>query len=411
VPDGKNLRFTPTRDGMQVTVGGNNQQTQHFAEGGEVQDDFQYETAGSQTPSGSDYDRAAQASAAQELTPEERRENLKSSVGGAIDAFTPKRDENNATQNFFLKIRDILPWVKKNQFDKVMETGPEAQAAAMGQPPQESEGSLRPGQVADQSRTSPPPPRGAVDMNSDYQQGVTNDTNARQADYEAQVAKAKPKDVGAKIGTEAARDPESTLKEILHNVDQMYPFVGQNTERLAARNAALNAWMTNRQKVEAEQTKGEHADNRARIGADARKYGSDQQLTGRVIHEGAATDRTHETNQTRQAMGAAHDDRVDERTQFSEGNKNYRSNVITNVGASNEDSMARAKAATPQLQHRQPQQQGGPAAGPAAGPRPALQQAPQLPPAAMASLKEGQHTTFKNGQVWTLRGGQPVQVQ
>jgi hypothetical protein len=101
------------------------------------------------------------------------------------------------------------------------------------------------------------------------------------------VAKAKPKDVGAKIGTEAARDPESTLKEILHNVDQMYPYVGQNTERLAARNAALNAWMTNRQKVEAEQTKGEHADKRARIGADARKYGSDQQLTGRVIHEGS----------------------------------------------------------------------------------------------------------------------------
>jgi hypothetical protein len=111
-------------------------------------------------------------------------------------------------------------------------------------------------------------------------------------------------------------------------------------------------------------------------------------------------------------MGAAHDDRIDERTQFSEGNKNYRSNVITNVGASNEDSMARAKAATPQLQHRQPQQQRlDPRLDPRLDRGRHLQQAPQLPPAAMASLKEGQHTTFKNGQVWTLRGGQPVQVQ
>jgi hypothetical protein len=38
-------------------------------------------------------------------------------------------------------------------------------------------------------------------------------------------------------------------------------------------------------------------------------------------------------------------------------------------------------------------------------------QAPQLPPAAVQQLKEGQTTTFANGQSWTLRNGQPVQVQ
>ena len=37
--------------------------------------------------------------------------------------------------------------------------------------------------------------------------------------------------------------------------------------------------------------------------------------------------------------------------------------------------------------------------------------AAQLPPAARAALKEGQVTTFGNGQKWTLQGGQPVQVQ
>jgi hypothetical protein len=34
-----------------------------------------------------------------------------------------------------------------------------------------------------------------------------------------------------------------------------------------------------------------------------------------------------------------------------------------------------------------------------------------LPPAVQAQLKEGVHTIFKNGQVWTLQGGQPVQVK
>lgn len=34
----------------------------------------------------------------------------------------------------------------------------------------------------------------------------------------------------------------------------------------------------------------------------------------------------------------------------------------------------------------------------------------QLPPQARAQLQEGEHTTFANGQVWTLRQGVPVQV-
>lgn len=37
-------------------------------------------------------------------------------------------------------------------------------------------------------------------------------------------------------------------------------------------------------------------------------------------------------------------------------------------------------------------------------------QAPQLPAAARAALKEGEVTTFANGQSWTLRGGAPVRV-
>lgn len=38
-------------------------------------------------------------------------------------------------------------------------------------------------------------------------------------------------------------------------------------------------------------------------------------------------------------------------------------------------------------------------------------EAPALPPQAAANLKEGQQTTFGNGQVWTLQGGNPVRVK
>lgn len=34
----------------------------------------------------------------------------------------------------------------------------------------------------------------------------------------------------------------------------------------------------------------------------------------------------------------------------------------------------------------------------------------KLPPRALAQLKEGQITTFRNGQEWTLRNGNPVQL-
>lgn len=50
--------------------------------------------------------------------------------------------------------------------------------------------------------------------------------------------------------------------------------------------------------------------------------------------------------------------------------------------------------------------QGGKAAAPAGSPAGA-----KLPPQAAAQLKEGIHTKFGNGQVWTLQNGQPAQVQ
>ncbi len=54
--------------------------------------------------------------------------------------------------------------------------------------------------------------------------------------------------------------------------------------------------------------------------------------------------------------------------------------------------------------------QGEAAVNKAQGTVPAAPAAPALPPAAVSQLKEGEVTTFANGQKWTLRGGKPVQV-
>jgi hypothetical protein len=43
--------------------------------------------------------------------------------------------------------------------------------------------------------------------------------------------------------------------------------------------------------------------------------------------------------------------------------------------------------------------------------KPAAQKQTTLPPAAVSVLKEGQQTTFANGQVWTLQNGKPVRVK
>jgi len=63
-----------------------------------------------------------------------------------------------------------------------------------------------------------------------------------------------------------------------------------------------------------------------------------------------------------------------------------------------------------------PQPQGptaiaAPATSPTVSASPARGYATALPPAALGQLKEGFHTTFGNGQIWTLQNGKPVQVQ
>ena len=61
---------------------------------------------------------------------------------------------------------------------------------------------------------------------------------------------------------------------------------------------------------------------------------------------------------------------------------------------------------------RPPEKESGAAPAAQAAPNaPAQQQQATLPPAAVSVLKEGQQTTFANGQVWTLQNGKPVRVK
>lgn len=53
---------------------------------------------------------------------------------------------------------------------------------------------------------------------------------------------------------------------------------------------------------------------------------------------------------------------------------------------------------------------GGGTAAPGAPDKPKVEDRVPLPPEAVKQLKEGQVTTFNNGQKWTLEGGQPKQV-
>lgn len=97
----------------------------------------------------------------------------------------------------------------------------------------------------------------------------------------------------------------------------------------------------------------------------------------------------------------AHEKMAQEKDQVEAAKGNYDTTFQEYQGRINEASRGRIKPkGTPGIQK--------PPAGAGAGTTPS--QAGGLPAQALARLQEGHNTTFANGQVWTLRGGQPVQV-
>lgn len=75
------------------------------------------------------------------------------------------------------------------------------------------------------------------------------------------------------------------------------------------------------------------------------------------------------------------------------------------------DAAKRAMSGVPFAARGLPGTPAAPGGDPSAGATPPAGDGATIPAAAAARLKEGQVTTFANGQRWTLRGGKPVQVQ
>lgn len=271
VPDGNEMRFTPTQGGFQVASrkvipskpapsgGEDNSQTQGgatqmFEDGGPVNnsggspddEDFNYETAGSQTPSGSSYDRAAQATAAQDdYVPGEGMSRLK-------DALTPKRDENSPIQNFLLSFPMIKKWVTNEaSFDKLVETG-EASPPSEAAGPGPDQGPEQP--AGDQGVTSQ---RGA-------DAGLTNPLQGVNQREQPRADKTNPVAFGRQLGTQAA-DDGATFNDLKYHIGRTYQSVGESKQYNLAMAAAISAERDRRAKIEQEQTKGESANERARI--------------------------------------------------------------------------------------------------------------------------------------------------
>lgn len=91
-------------------------------------------------------------------------------------------------------------------------------------------------------------------------------------------------------------------------------------------------------------------------------------------------------------------------------------------GATGRSDFANRYVAPDVAQYLEVQPQGGPApavipgappvtTSPTASASPARGAATVLPPQALQQLKEGFHTTFGNGQIWTLQNGKPTRVQ
>lgn len=347
VPDGTALEFSPVQGGMQVAVRnvmpGKGQQPQQpqqqepepqsFADGGPVNnsggsvddEDFNMETAGSQTPSGSPYDRAAQASAAQQ-----EPSDVAGSARGVMDAMTPKRDPNNGLQNFILSIPQLIGWQSKaGQFDSVMDKGVEATLAEAGQDQQQPQGQPQ-GQ---------PQPQGQGDQGVTSQRPMDRgNTNPIGAGSVRETPR-NPEAFGAKVGTQGGEEG-ATLHDVLHEIDQAYPTVGMAKQRALARAAARQHWADNRTKIEAEQTKGSNALERAKVAGGSRERVADKNVQGRIetvgMQQTGAGERNQTTNQARRDVAHEREGGVQGRFQQGEAGRNDRAviaakpNVIGN---------------------------------------------------------------------------------
>lgn len=381
LPDGKAVSFQPTQGGMQVNVSDagqsqQQQQTQHFAEGGVVdaEPDADYETAGAQPWAGDPTAIQGQQDAVDQGT---AQDDAGGAAKGVIDAVTPKRDKTNKLQNFVLSIPQYLGWLSKDgQADSVLDKGVEATLAdaakSQGQPPQMQgqvqQGAMNPmqtgpamqqGQQQQPQPQQPQQPQGGMNAG----QRPANWPQPGQPSPGHAVTPKDPAEFGAKVGTSAAENQKS-FQEGLHEIDQAYGnWAGQQKARLLARTTFRQKFLEGQQKIEESQNRNESADKRAALTGGMRlegqKYGADKKVEGIGVQQEHGDARNATTNATKGNIAQGNREAANARTEFTQNQLNARNDTTNKPGlVGNKDKIDAAAAARGGPARMQPPQQG-----------------------------------------------------
>lgn len=313
VPDGTSLQFSPGPGGFQVAMrklgGGKAPPTQEFAEGGAVEDENYDDTYQSPSEDQALRDQPAGGApsgdqALRDEPAEQAAFGRYPSSGRRPGAATMRPETAEDIENFNAQLQDkgrqvvlgipqMLKWLASDgQFDKaVEEQGVDISlAAAASQGPQ--------GQP---QQAAPPEPIGPEreDPHAAFVRKATATPTTRE---DAQR-------LGTEIGTEGGQN-SNTLADVLHEIDEQFPYVGQNRQRLEARVAARLAWQKNYQaKVDAENMRGNFrlTDTGMRVEGRHQDVNTQQEAGTRraELKATTATDIADKNRASRESEGAA----------------------------------------------------------------------------------------------------------
>jgi len=310
VPDGNSIHFQPVQNGMHVTVrpvvprssAGN---TQKFEDGGPVipedsegdvtgtvtqandqtdQTDQTDQSGDADTTGSTDNQQSTQDTQATETSRlKQDAEGVKGAAGDVKKAFTPNFDNPtaNALKNIYstvLSIPQYLGWISdKGHMDAVMEKGAQTTLQEAAQPSTVQPSTAQPQSTAKPAYTMQPAP-GQREA-------------AMAANEEIERNKEKPFEPWA---------PEDASKDLKNLARQMFPFVGQNQQRLAFINQEMEKEAERGSKENVARLTGEGKLNVANVAAGARR------------DVNAATNQSRQdiaagTNQTRRDIAAGHD--------------------------------------------------------------------------------------------------------
>lgn len=442
VPDGKNVRFIPAQGGFQISIGGGSEEEpepQQFAEGGLVEDDEEANGTRETVPlgqssMGEDPDEGVvpmgqsrpeedqRGRAAAKAFRERGAAGSLAAAPGAIHDAVKEQGAGGALKEFFMSIPQFVKWLATDgQFDSALEKGientipadsgaggepmvPGAPQAAMAPPPMP----MQQPQPVDQSAfPDAPGSRGSLPQPRQGQQPQGGQSPFPDAPRPKMAADwrtpTSPQSI-KQVAHEAAQEP--TLKDVLNEINLAFPYQGQEQQKALARAHAIQEWNKNQVSIKREGVRNEAFAGRTSDTNASRERIASMQVSGRQ-DVAASQDRARAERQLASMHNKEQIERLKQTGQWDrmvqQETEKFKRAVV--VGTGNVNKVAPAMEKYQGVPRQAPNAGQAPAATP-----PAQATQSQLPPAAVAALKEGQVTTFKNGQKWTLQGGKPVQV-